>query len=719
MIAWSPAVPPLLLAAAVITVAGALWWSLRALLPRLGRRQAWFAWLPRAVLGLLLLAALAGPRWRHEATRPPSGSLTVLIDTSSSMDLADGRSTSRLQRARQLAAAVQQAAPAGMTTEVLGFDTRLRAALPAQVPPGERPGDPAALLAGLGNEPRLASRAACVVLTDGGDEPIPTVQPPDMPVWIIGLGPTTAHPDNLAIADLSAPATAEANQDVPVAVEVTAEGSAAFVAQLAAIPVTLEERRDGAWSSVGETTLDLRAGRARAAFTRRWDTVGRVQLRARVPLHPNEASPLDNRRDAAVELRIRGLHVLYFTREIGAEFKALRQELGRDPGLTFTALLRTVASNRQGDRYALLGERIAGDEALEHGFPTDAAGLGRYGVIIVGAFAPGAWHSDEAEALKRHVDGGGAVVFLAGDECAAGGVLAPLLPMVPATGLERGSFPLSVPAGATGQPVVEGLAPLLVGAAVDSVVRCDPPRPGASVLLASSAGGRVLPLIAVQTWGRGRCALVASNTLWRLAGPGPSGEAYGRLWRQLARWLGGTADEGGLLRVRWDQERYLPGGEAIGTIIPTTPGLTLAATITPPDGTPQPLALEPAADAGSGAVRIRLRFAERGEWHFRVEALRDGQVAETMERTLSVAPLQEEGSRLVGDRAGLARAASACGGSYADESEATALIAALTTRLNGSPVQVESAPLASPWLLAAVLALLIAEWTIRRRLGLV
>jgi hypothetical protein len=716
MIAWSPVLPPALLAVAVLGIAVALWWQLRELRLRVGA-AAVSLWWPRAALGLLLLLTLAGPRWRFEDMRPPGGPLTVIVDTSSSMDLRDGQRSTRLERARRIAARIRDAVPSGIPVEILAGDTRIRGPLPDQLPAGERPGDPAAILAGLAQDPRLSGRSGCVLISDGGDEPIAIGQAPGCPLWVVGVGPPAgAVPDDVAVADLDTPASAEIDFEVPLNVELSASGSAGFLARLGAVPAVLEEEQPGGWHEVARELVDLRGGRARTSFTRRWPEPGSVQLRLRVPPQAGEASELTNQREATIEVRRRGLHVLFFTREIGAEFKALRQELGRDPGLTFTALLRTVASNRQGDRYALLGERLDGDAALERGFPTDASGLARYGVVIVGAFAPEAWRADEAEALRQHAERGAGVLFLAGEDCAAGGGLAALAPCPPGGNLERGSFPLAVPGAAAGHPAVDGLAGLLAGSAVQTVRRVGRPRPGASQLL--TAGG--MPLLTVQGYGRGRSALIASNTLWRLAGPGPAGDGYGRLWRQLTRWLAGSADEGGLLRVRWDKDRYRPGEEAVATILPNAAAnLSLRATLAPPDGQPQVVALSPAPDEGAGAQHARLRLSERGAWHFRVEGLRDGQPVDAVERVLSVAPRLGEGARLIPDHAAMERAAQAAGGAYASEAEADDLAQRIATGLAGAPVIVERAPLASPWLLLLVLALLAIEWTMRRKAGIV
>jgi hypothetical protein len=717
MIVWSPALPPALLAIAVVAVAAALWWSRRRLRTRVGHHRLWW---PRLALGLLLLCALAGPRWRVSGLRPPSGSLAILVDTSSSMDLKDGRRDSRLDRARHLAVRLRSAAPSGLGVEVIACDTRVRATLADDLPAGERPGDPAAILAGLASEPRLSGRAGLVLLSDGGDEPLAVAQPPACPLWIVGFGPAAGvTPDNVALAALDLPASAEVDSAVPIAVEVASSGAPAFFAKLGAVLVVLEEGDgSGAWREVGRQTLDLRSGRARAAFTRQWAAPTAVRLRAVAATQDGEASALDNRRETALEVRQRGLHVLYFTREIGSEFRTLRQELGRDPGLTFTALLRTVASERLGDRYSLLGERLEGDAVLDRGFPSDPAGLARYGVIILGAFDAQAWRPAEAEALRRHIEAGAGVIVLAGDTCAAGGALAALSPCPALGGLDRGVFSLSVPAGANGHAVAEGLPALFAGSSVGTLARLGPTRPAAVVVLA--AGSQ--PVVAVQPYGRGRSALVASNTLWRLAGPGPAGEGYGRLWRQLVRWCAGTADEGGDLRLRWDKDRYRPGEEAVVTILPTAEArLAVVANLTAPGGAPQAVALEPSPDDGPGALRARLRLGERGTWRFRVEGRRDGAAGEATvaERLLQVAPRQGEGARLVPDHAALARAAEACGGDYAAEDAADDLVAQISARLAGAPVVIERAPLQTPWLLLLVLALLIAEWSLRRKAGIV
>ena len=77
-------------------------------------------------------------------------------------------------------------------------------------------------------------------------------------------------------------------------------------------------------------------------------------------------SVLNNERRVVVDVQKKAVHALFFTRELGMDFKMLRSEIGRDPGIAFTALFRTLS-----ERFTVQGDRLTGDEPLEAGFPTD------------------------------------------------------------------------------------------------------------------------------------------------------------------------------------------------------------------------------------------------------------------------------------------------------------------------------------------------------------
>jgi uncharacterized membrane protein len=737
---WTAHLPPLLIAVMAGGLVAALWWFRLHLRQRLTPQQAWWAWWPKAALGLLLVLALLDPALRHERREPVHGTLAVLVDTSSSMDVNDGGKESRLTRARRLVSAIRGRVPSGVTVQALGFDTRLRGPLPAAVPEAGgpvRPGDPGMVLQSAATDPTLTGCVAVVALTDGGDEPFAIATPPPVPLSIIGIGASddeaAKHWNNLAVAVVRAPAATEVHLGFTVEVELAAQAvDRAFADHLDRVGVVLELAEGVTWKEVARTEVGLANGRAQVSFTQQADQAGLRRYRVGVPVLPGEVSALDNRRDFTVDIREQSLHLLFFTRELGAEFKALRQELARDAGLTFTALFRTLAGRAGGDRYTLQGDRLEGDAALEQGFPTAPEALARYGCVVVGSFPAAQWRSEEMAALVAYVERGGAAIFLGGEQSFAGGgygatPLAELMPFALPTGgaLARGAFAVAVPALAASHPAVAGVQAELStsGGAVESLNLVGMTKPGATVLLETAVDGRARPVATIQPYGRGKVAAIATNTLWRLARPGvEGGSAYGRFWRQLVRQAAEAGDQGHLVRVQWDHDRYRPGDIALATVAVTAVGgapTRLSATIAEPGADARPVALEAAPGPG-GDRRARLALGERGDYRFHLVVYQDDRVADTYDRTLVVAPNLGEGNRLTVDHAMLRAAAQAAGGAYAPEAQAEQVLSRLGSDLAGKPILGETSLVnGNPWFLAAVLALLVAEWIIRRRMNLI
>jgi uncharacterized membrane protein len=741
---WTPHLPPLLLAALAIAMVVALVAFHRRLLTRMSADQAVRVWWPRAALAALLLLALLDPATRSERRDSAHGTLAVLVDTSSSMDVVDDGKRSRLERARALVETIRRRVPGGVQVQAMGFDTRLHDTLPAELPAGVRPGDPGVVLQSVAGDPRLSGTLGVVALTDGGDESFTLPTAPGVPLAIIGMGSLGEEQakrwNNIAVAEVRSPASAEVHLDFAIEADLLAQAAdPAFAARLGQVPVLLESASDAAgrpgWQEVARTSVDLGHGRAQVSFTQNADLPGLRRYRVSLPELSGEVSALDNSQQIAVEVREQSLHVLYFTRELGVEFKALRQELARDPGVTFTALFRTLTSPA-GDRYTLQGDRLEGDGGLEKGFPTSAQGLTRYGCLVLGSFPASSWKAEELAALVDYIGQGGALVVLGGEQSFAGGGYAgsPLAAVLPWTlsaaagegaAFRRGAFAVTVPVAALAHPAMSGIQPLLsagpasAAAAVDSVNLVGALKPGATALLETVIDGRPQPLVAIQAFGKGKVAAIATNTLWRLARSGAEGNsAYGRLWRQLVRHAADVGDQSHLVRVQWDKEHYRPGDEAVATITVLTSGASqarLAATLAGAGGEAQAAALE-SLPGQAGAVRTRLRFPERGDYRFRLVVYQDERVADTYDKLLVVAPRLGEGNRLRVDDAMLRAATTAIGAAYAPEFQAEQVLARLQGTLTGRPTVSEASLVnGNPWYLAAVLALLVGEWVLRRR----
>ena len=469
--------------------------------------------------------------------------------------------------------------------------------------------------------------------------------------------------------------------------------------------------------------MDLSYRRARVKFPVTSAETGLQSYRLIAEPVPGELSVLNNERRLVVDVQKKAVHALFFTRELGMDFKMLRSEIGRDPGIAFTALFRTLS-----ERFTVQGDRLTGDEPLEAGFPTDLKTLQLFDCVILGSFAASDWSREQLTVLTNYVADGGAVIFLGGEKSFglggyAGTPVAALLPWQIAAGepeLARGTFTVSIPAAGQGHPIVAGLDGPLTLASANSP---GPLKPGATALLTINLNGRNVSVVAVQPFGKGRVLGLASNTQWEWARRSDSlRNAYGLFWRQAVRNLTGKTDGSRYLAVQWDQEHYRPGEQATAVIRLT--GLTgnqpvrLSATLNG-NSQSQPIPVDPRPGRANEFV-AQCRFKARGEYGFRLIAYQGETVLDSYEKVLPVAPLLAEGSRLELDEAALRKLAEKTGGAYFHESQADEIGQTFTSRLMEKSITTEL-PLvtAGPYFAGLVLALCVVEWWLRRKANLI
>lgn len=729
MLVWPSSLHPVAFASLTLAAAAGGVWLWRRLRQRYSAPEAVWLLVPKVVALACVVLALAEPAWRRETPLAADSRFLIAVDASPSMGVMDG-AESRFARASRLAAKIRAALPASCRVETLAFDTTFK----------PFPEKTAALAAGAGTDlagclRSLAAQAdppaGIVLLTDGGDESVEGMPLPAAPLFIAGIGTDSRERPDVAIDDAQAPAEVESSVTFDLSVDLRVQGAARapFAGSLTRLPVTLAMDLPAGRKKVAENTVNLSRGRARTTFRVMAPDQGPIRLLVTVPALPGELSALNNSRPITVAVRRRALHVLFFTRELGVDFKLLRQELGRDPGITLTALYRTL-----GERFTLQGERVPGDEELEAGFPDDAKTLALYNVVILGSFPASDWTPAGMAALAAYVNQGGSVLFLGGEHAFGGGgyVGTPLEPLLPwqiradEPELQSGRFPVSIPRESAAHPVIAGLETLFAqerDVSVESLNRPGPRRPAAETLLQAPAGGDTVALLAVQSYGKGRTGALASNTLWKWARRSqPLGEAYGLLLRQWVRWAAGEVEGGRLLAVRWERDRYRPGEEAAASITLAgrdTGDATITAAVTSPDGRTAPLPVE-AQPGMKDFFRLRVPFTNRGAYTVTLTATRQGVTLETVSKTWSVAPFLPEGARLVPDEAWLAKLAERSGGMYAPESAAENLVARIRTAAVSRTVTTET-PIAQtgPWLAFIFFGALLAEWIQRRRHNLI
>lgn len=726
---WRPHLNPLLCGLLVLGTGAWLWFLYRRLLTRLPPRKAQMLLLPKVVILILLLLALFEPIWTVERRESSKGKLLALLDVSSSMDVADSGKETRAARAKAFLEKLKKDLPSDVTVEELVFDTEMRAANAVMPTNRVRGTDLGGSLVALSDRKDISSYVGVVLLTDGGDETVDSAALPSVPLYIAGFGSDPAKWNDVGIVDVQAPASVEKDLEFEINVDLRAYrgGDAAFARGLIKVPVTLELEKDGKWVRMAEKTVDLLNRQARVNFKSSHKELGTYRYRVQAEPVPGELSALNNVRNLVVEVQQKTLHLLYYSRELGADFKMFRSELGRDPGISFTALFRT-----QSERFTLQGDRQPGDVELESGFPTSEKTLQLYDVLVIGSFAAEDWAPGQLEALLKYISGGGVVVFMGGDRSFGRGgyaktALAAVFPWkISDTEPENslGTFQVQTPSISSGHPILYGVEDQLVrqGAVIESVNLVGDLKVGATPLLETRAGGRLVTVVGLQNYERGKVLGVASNTFWKWAAKSESlRAAYGIFWRQAIRNMTGRDEGGRVFKIKWDKEAYRPGEQAVPEIRvagqQNAEGIRWVASQVYKKQTTS-LTVEP-IQGQVGAFFTKVRLRERGEYGFKLVAYRGENILESYEKTLRVAPMVDEGAHLELDEAFLTKLAERGSGTYYKEDQADQLVKRITAGLWRKVVAVEASLVQTgPYFALLFVLVLVIEWILRRKQNL-
>jgi len=564
---WNPSFGPVVTALIVLGAGVYFYFLLPRLVLRHGRANAWLLLLPKMLLVGLLVLALLDPDLKLSGWNSTPAKVLILEDISSSMDLRDDGSFTRSERAASLIQQLESGAPPSIHFEVLPFDITLHKADFVPKSGVDRGTDLAAVFLALGNQANLADADGAIMVTDGGDETVELANVPSLPLAIVGVGASPDSWNDIGIGAVTAPASVEEKSQFDLEADLYAR--AGTHENLTALKVSLEEGHDKKWTEVQSEIVDLSSLHAAAAFHVQVNGTGAQRYRVSLPQLPGELTYANNARVVNVQVQQRALHVLYFTQELGVDYKYLRTELGADPGVAFTAMYRVLE-----DQFTVQGDRT-GFQDLAQGFPVKDDVLKRYDCVILGSFAASQFSDAQAPTLARYVENGGALIFLGGESSFGRGgyadsKLAPLMPWTirnDEPDMVTGSFPVTVSASGAAVDLTSGLREDLGasgGASLDSLNQPGGLRPGAIALLDATISDHTEPVVAWQRYGKGQVLGIATNTLWKWAAAGRETRSlYGRFWRQAVRGLTKKLEGGSLLGIHWNQEHYRPGEQAV------------------------------------------------------------------------------------------------------------------------------------------------------------
>lgn len=721
-----------LLAAATLGGAGVLlaWRNARGL--PIGRRAVLLGLRLGTVLGLL--AAILQPTWVELRPRPDDRKVAVLVDASRSM--RPGGDDSRARAASVAAAALAARVP----TRRFALEPEPRA-----LGDGESAGSAAgstdllAALRALGEGSRPAGMTSVVVVSDGRDHgPLgagegntaldDAVLALGVPVHTVAIGDTDRLSD-VVVGEVRASRFALARNPLPIEVDLDL---GRFAGGSGNLELVLE--LDGEPMHSERVTLEGSARRSVALELTPTQTGPHVLTVRAVPL-PDELTVANNRIHVPIEVVRDRVRVMHLAGRPSPDTRFLR------------SLLRETENVDLVSFYIMIGRAarvfVDPDDTTLIPFPTTQLfeeALADFDVVIFHDFAFAQYGIDRfvPTRLGPWIERGGAFLSVGGrGSLAAGGYEAtsiwPWMPVaLDSAGAEAWREQTFTPQR-TDIGAAHPITALRSTPQESEAAWAASTLPGHNLRLLPRSGDPVLlqgpddaPLLAVGQRGKGRVATLATDGTWTWAFPTGAGRSrvdaradYHALWKNLLGWL--LRDPAyAELRIRAPREAVAPGTpfeirvELRGRTRETRAGVEITLSDRPlPDGAPS----QWTGRTGPDGVALFTLPAGRSGPH-RLQARAEGSVDVPAEAAYAVAEGAPEDLDLRPDPALLGRLARAGGGQSVHDVGELDSDALLGPRDLGHD-RVRHELWGHPLVAALLLALLLAEWWLRRRWGLV
>ncbi|HLM55643.1 MAG TPA: vWA domain-containing protein [Pyrinomonadaceae bacterium] len=714
---------------------------------RLGRNKLAGLVALRTALFALLAFMLLKPVVTVPSIVPRSTSVALLVDDSRSMQMGD--MPGRQSRLDAVKAALLT--PEGdflkrleerFRTDLYGFAGELTKIKGG----GELFGEGASsdLAGAVSQAARRATGAplSAVVLVSDGAANVPrdlaaelrNLRARGVPVYTVGLG-STARPTDAELVRVSLPRRVLVGSTLEVEAYVRASGYGPTKIRLAA-------SEDG--RAVKTEEVALRGGETEAV---------RIELtpatsgwhRYTFDIQPleGELTVENNRREALVEVIEGPMRVLYVEGEPRWEHGKMRTALGREEkNVELVSILRTGENK-------LYRQGVSGEQELVSGFPATEDELFAYDGLVVGSVEASFFSVEQMRAIEAFVArrGGGLLAlggrlgFDAGKY--AGTPLADLLPL--ALGDRAGKpqdasgpvyKPQLTPRGAAhpiarlnedraaSQKIWNELPPVSVPEEHPGV------KPGATVLVEGrraggdgKAAGSPVPLLAVQRYGRGHALAFAASDTWRWRMKMDSkSNAHETFWRQMLRYLVSISPRQN--EVQTAQDVYGPGDtvQIVADLrdrkFQPAVDARAAARVFKPSGASVDVPLRFTARDDANVYVGEFRADELGRHRVEVTASGPSLGEASAQSEFLVAELNREFYDAAQNDALLKRIAAETVGKYYTLEEAGRLVDDLTYRKSDHSRLVTKDLWDMPVNFLLLVALVSAEWFIRKREGL-
>ncbi len=511
-------------------------------------------WLRPLALGALswsTLAALLLMLWQPalsvSSLKPRQNVVAVVVDASRSMSMP-GQGTTRMAEAKGLLDSsllkdLQARYPVRLYTAGAAATRIEKTSAIEPNEPVTRLGDS---LAQVAAESATLPIGAIILLSDGSDNAhgfdraaLSALKQARIPVHTIGFGPESLTTD-VEMLTAVAPTRALPGARIPITARIRHAGFENRQAKLTAVS-------EGRVLASRQITLPPAGQLAAESLTIAVGKAGAMNMEIKVEPLGGELSPANNSQSVLVQVEDRIPRVLYIEGEPRWELKFIRRAAEADKDIELVSLLRTTQNKfyRQG---------IASPAELVNGFPVTTEEIFSYDGLIIGSVEAGAFTPVQLSLIRAFADRrGGGALFLGGRTSLSDGAwqATEVAEILPVTLSSRNNSFVRTPVKVelTPQGALHDLTRLddstQANAArwralppIADFQESGDPKPAALVLAQAVTSRGRQPLLAVQPFGRGRVALLATGGTWKwqmlMDARDQSHETF---WKQMLRWL--------------------------------------------------------------------------------------------------------------------------------------------------------------------------------------
>ncbi len=727
--------PRWILAAGILAAAALLGWLIwrkrSRLAPSVQGLRVLVLWALQSALLALLLLLLWEPAISVTALKPQQNIVAVVVDDSRSMALKDTGESRQEEALKLLNSGVLKNLRSRFQVRLYRLGTGVeRIQSTDQLKANETATQIGKGLRQLADEAATLPIGAVVLLSDGADnsggidlDTLSEVRRRRLPINTIGVGKDRLTND-VELDGFDVPGKALAGSRLQAQVTIRQNG---FGGKRARLVLT------GGGAVLASQDVMLRDDAEQVEMVEfNAGKAGVKNIEAKLDPLPGEDNADNNRLTRVLSVDDAKRRILYVEGEPRWEFKFLRRAADDDPALQIVSMLRTTQNKiyRQG---------ITNPNELAEGFPSKPEELFDFQGLIIGSMESGFFTATQQQMIKDFVDRrGGGLLFLGGRWALSDGgynipPFAELLPvnlpqrkntfqrdMVAAelTDAGRKSLVCRIEENAEKSNEHWEVLPYLANYQ-------DPgtPKPGAVVLARVNAGGKRLPLLVTENYGRGRTAVFATGGSWRWRMQQPVGDtSQETFWRQLLRWVVSATpsrvvasapnsqleDDGRIqLRAEVRDKTYVPAGDA-----------EVDANIIAPDGSAETVTLRP-EPLTQGIYSAEWNAPKPGSYIAEISAKKGTQQLGSDVLTFRRENGEAENFHREQNRELLEKLANETGGRYYTPRDASRI----PQEISYSEAGITNREMKDLWDMPAIflviLALRSAEWLLRRKWGVV